>query len=56
MTIKRLDLRKFFKLVLMTNLIYLNRYGHISAVMDRNLEDIGAARTARILPDYLLSI
>lgn len=56
MTIKHLDVSKFFKLLLMTYLIYLNRYGHISAVMDRNLGDIGAARTARILPDYLFSI
>lgn len=43
MVIKHLDLNKFLKLLLKTNLMYLNRYGHISAMMDRNLGDISAS-------------
>lgn len=41
MMIKHLDPKKFLKLFLKTNLMYLNRNGHISAMMDqdfRNLE------------------
>lgn len=43
MMIKHLDLNKFFKLLLMTNLMYLNGYGHISAMMDRKLRYISAS-------------
>lgn len=42
MMIECLDINKFMKLLLMSNLICLNRYKHISAMIVRNLGDISA--------------
>lgn len=41
--IERLNMNKFVKLLSMGNLICLNRYRPISAMMDRNLGDISAS-------------